>query len=102
MRGCAAILFLLLSLQAFSQCPYSRTATIPFRSTAYDVAVDGNDLWVATGYGISLYDRSIDPPKLTALTPVPQTTRFVRVTNGLAYVAGGDSIAVVRKIGKQV
>ena len=40
MRGCAAILSLLLSFHAFPQCPYSRTATIPFRSTAYDVAVD--------------------------------------------------------------
>jgi hypothetical protein len=75
---------------------------VPFRTTAYDVVVDGNDLWLATGYGIALYDRTVDPPKLTAITAVPQTTRLVRVANGLAYAAGSDSIAILRKNGKQL
>src|ERR1700682_1493518 len=105
MRGRAAVLLLFLlsfSFVAKSQCPYSRVASVPFRTTAYDLAIDGNDLWLASGYGLSLYDRGIDPPKLTAVTAVPQTTRLVRAVNGLAYAAGGDAIAVVRKSGKQL
>src|SRR5881394_920787 len=70
MRGCAAILSFILTVPLFPQCPYSHVASIPFRSTAYDVAIDGNDLWLATGYGVALYDRTVDPPKLTGLTPV--------------------------------
>jgi hypothetical protein len=66
------------------------------------VAVDGNDLWMATGYGVALYDRSVDPPKLSGLVPVPQTTKLVRAQNGLAYAGSGDSVAVIRKAGKQL
>lgn len=105
MRGRVAIpflLFLLLAQRALPQCPYSRIASVPFRSTAYDVAIDGNDLWLASGYGAALYDRSVDPPRLTALTAVPQTTKLIRVANGTAYTGSGDSLAVVRKSGKQL
>jgi hypothetical protein len=103
MRGRAAFLFLLLlAPTAFPQCNYSRVATVPFRTTAYDVALDGNDLWLASGYGVSLYDRSVDPPKLTAFVAVPQTTKVVRASNGTAYAGSGDTIAVVRKSGRQL
>ncbi len=102
MRGRVAVLSLLavlLAKAALPQCSYSPVASAPFRSTAYDVAVDGNDLWLATGYGVALYDRSVDPPKLTALVGVPQTTKLVRASNGTAYAGSGDSIAVIRKAG---
>lgn len=100
MRGCVAVLSLVLAVSAFPQCPYSRVASVPFRATAYDVTVDGNDLWLATGYGVALYDRTVDPPKLTGLTPVAQTTRIVRAQNGTAYAGSGDVVAVIRKNGK--
>jgi hypothetical protein len=105
MRGRVAFLSLLavlLAKAALPQCSYSPVASAPFRSTAYDLAVDGNDLWMATGYGVSLFDRSVDPPKLSALVPVPQTTKLVRASNGLAYAGSGDSVAVIRKAGKQL
>jgi hypothetical protein len=106
MRGRAAILVvlpvLLLSLPAFSQCNYSLVASVPFRSTAYDVTIDGNDLWLASGYGVALYDRSVDPPVLSSEVAVPQTTRLVRAANGTAYAAGGASVAVIVKNGKQL
>ena len=98
MRGRVAIpflLFLLLAQRALPQCPYSRIASVPFRSTAYDVAIDGNDLWLASGYGAALYDRSVDPPRLTALTAVPQTTKLIRAANGTAYTGSGDALAAV-------
>ena len=106
MRGRVAVLILLsfciLDSPAFSQCNYSLVDSAPFRATVYDVSIDGNDLWVATGYGVSLYDRSVDPPKLSAEVAVPQTTKLVRAANGTAYAAGGDGIAVIRKNGKQL
>src|SRR5882672_4424233 len=105
MRGRAAILFLsfsLLASPAFSQCNYALVASVPFRATMYDVFIDGNDLWLANGYGVSLYDRSVDPPVLTAEVAVPQTTKLVRASNGTAYAAGGDGVAVLRKNGKQL
>src|SRR5580765_2224839 len=97
-----SLLAILLAKAALPQCSYSPVASAPFRSTAYDLAVDGNDLWMATGYGVSLFDRSVDPPKLSALVPVPQTTQLVRASNGLAYAGSGDSVAVIRKAGKQL
>jgi len=106
MRGRAAILVvlpvLLLSSPAFSQCSDSLVASVPFRSTAYDVFIDGNDLWLATGYGVALYDRSVDPPTLSSEVSVPQTTKLVRAANGTAYAAGGAGIAVIGKNGKQL
>jgi hypothetical protein len=106
MRGRAAILVVLSVLfpafPAFSQCNYSLVASVPFRSTAYDVFVDGNDLWLATGYGVALYDRSVDPPARSAELPVPQVTRLVRAANGTAYAAGGSGIAVIQKNGNQL
>src|SRR5258708_24914275 len=87
MRGCAAVLIILLSLSfldapAFSQCNYSLVASVPFRATVYDVFIDGNDLWVATGYGVALYDRSVDPPRLPAVVGVPQTTQVRPAAHG--------------------
>ncbi|MDQ6801447.1 MAG: hypothetical protein M3041_11470 [Acidobacteriota bacterium] len=73
-----------------------------FRSSILDLAVDGNDLWAATSYGVSLYDRSVDPPRLVASIPVAGTTRLIRLGNGLAYVGSGNTIAVIRKSGRSL
>ena len=73
-----------------------------FRSSILDLAVDGNDLWAATSYGVSLYDRSVDPPRLIASTPVPGPTRLIRLGNGLTYAGSGSTIAVIRKNGRSL
>jgi hypothetical protein len=96
-------LLFLLAWPLAAQCNYVHVASDPFRATVFDLAVDGNDgndLWAATGYGVGLYDRSVDPPRLTALMALPQTTRVVRAGGGVAYAASGDSLAVVRRNGK--
>src|SRR5207302_2734867 len=59
--------------------------------------IDGNDLWAATSYGVSLYDRSVDPPVLIASLALPGITRAVRVANGIAYAGSGSTLFVVRK-----
>ena len=97
-----AILTIALALPAVPQCNLSPILSDPFRSSILDLALDGNDLWAATSYGLSLYDRSVDPPRLTAMLAIPGTTRLIRLGNGLAYAGSGNSIAVVRKNGRSL
>jgi hypothetical protein len=99
-RVAVAVLLLLLPVVAFPQCNMTQVASVPFRASYLDVAIDGNDLWTATSYGVSLYDRSVDPPALIASLPLPGITRVVRVANGIAYTGSGSTLYIVRKNGR--
>ncbi len=102
MRGRVLLLLFsifILSTTAFPQCDYHLQYSGGYRASIYDLWVDGNDLWAATGYGVQLFDRSIDPPQLVATVAVPGLTRVVRAANGIAYAGGNSGIAVVRKNG---
>jgi hypothetical protein len=101
-RVVVAVSLLLLPVAAFPQCNLTQVASVPFRASYLDIAIDGNDLWAATSYGVSLYDRTVDPPALVATLPLPGITRTVRVTNGLAYVGSGSTLYVVRKNGRSL
>ncbi|PYQ47137.1 MAG: hypothetical protein DMF59_19695 [Acidobacteria bacterium] len=83
-------------------CNIAPVLSDQFRSSIVDLAVDGNDLWAATSYGVAVYDRSVDPPRLVASLPVPGTTRLVRLGNGVAYAGSGNTIAVIRKSGRSL
>jgi len=96
----AISILLLFPAAAFPQCNLSQVASIPFRASYLDIAIDGSDLWAATSYGLSLYDRSVDPPAFVASLPLPGITRVVRATNGLAYSGSGTTLYVVRKNGR--
>lgn len=98
-RVLVVVLAILSSLPVFPQCSYSPVRSAEFRSSALDLAIEGNDLWVATSYGISLYDRSVDPPKLVASVVVPGITRAVRAQGGAAYAGSGSSLVVIQKSG---
>src|SRR5438105_3310898 len=104
MRGRAACLLLsfLIAIPSFPQCTFKKLASAEFRATYLDLFVDGNDLWAATSYGVSLFDRSVDPPRIVAEIGVPGTTHVVRASSGIAYAASGSSIAVVRRNGKKL
>src|SRR3954447_15756144 len=99
-RVAVAVSLLLLPVAAFPQCNLTQVASVPFRASYLDVAIDGNDLWTATSYGISLYDRAVDPPALIQSLPLPGVTRAVRVANGIAYAGSGSTLFVVRKNGR--
>ncbi|MGH9423388.1 MAG: hypothetical protein ACRD3J_25670, partial [Thermoanaerobaculia bacterium] len=101
-RVAVAISILFLAVSAFPQCNLTQVASIPFRASYLDISIDGNDLWAATSYGLSLYDRSVDPPVLVASLPLPGITRTVRASNGLAYAGSGSTIFVVRKNGRSL
>ncbi|HEY8130735.1 MAG TPA: hypothetical protein VII12_02495, partial [Thermoanaerobaculia bacterium] len=97
-----AIAILAIALPAAPQCNFTPVLSDQFRSSILDLAVDGNDLWAATSYGLSLYDRSVDPPRLVASLPIAGATRLVRLGNGLAYAGSGNAIAIVRKNGRSL
>ena len=96
----AVAIAFLLAPPALPQCNFVPVFSDPFRSSILDLAIDGNDLWAATSYGIALYDRAVDPPRLVASIAVPGTTRIVRTGNGVIYAGSGNAIAVVRKSGR--
>jgi hypothetical protein len=101
MRGrVAAVLFLsFLALPVFPQCTLTPQYSGQYRTSVLDVAVDGNDLWTATSYGVQLLDRRVDPPASIASIAVPGITRAVRAVNGTAYAASGTRIAIIRRNG---
>jgi hypothetical protein len=101
-RVAVAISLLLLSTTAFPQCNLSQVASIPFRASYLDIAIDGNDLWATTSYGLSLYDRTVDPPALVASIALPGITRAVRAANGRAYAGSGSTLYIVGKNGKSL
>ena len=101
-RVAVAVLLLLIPVVAVPQCNLTQVASVPFRASYLDVAIDGNDLWTATSYGVSLYDRSVDPPALIATLPLPGITRTVRAANGIAYAGSGSTLFVVRKNGRSL
>ena len=94
-RVAVAVSLLFLPVVAFPQCNLTQVASVPFRASYLDIAIDGNDLWAATSYGVSLYDRSVDPPALIVSLPLPGVTRVVRAANGVAYA--GQRVNALRR-----
>src|SRR5438477_5343979 len=95
-----AVLIAVLAAPLFSQCNFTNVLSDPFRASILDLALDGNDLWAATGYGVSLYDRTVDPPRLESTVAVPGLTRIIRLGGGFGYAGSGNSIAVLKKNGR--
>jgi hypothetical protein len=95
----SSILFL---SPAFPQCTYQLQASWQFRASYLDLAIDGSDLWGATGYGVHLFDRSVDPPRFLAAVAVPGLTRVIRARDGVAYAGSGSSVHVIRRAGTRL
>ncbi|HEX7421185.1 MAG TPA: hypothetical protein VF505_14945, partial [Thermoanaerobaculia bacterium] len=92
----------LLAVSASGQCDYRVQFSGEYRASIFDIAIDNNDLWTASGYGVQLYDRSVDSPRLIATAGVPGVTRVVRASNGIAYAGGTSGISVVRRAGNSL
>ncbi|HYI10302.1 MAG TPA: hypothetical protein VEK57_14675 [Thermoanaerobaculia bacterium] len=101
MRGCAAVLLLLVSLSSFADCNWALRYSAPFRTTALDVSTSGGFVWLATGYGVQLL--STDAEILDAIA-LPGATRVVQVApaGDLAYAGSGAQIIVLRREGNSV
>ncbi len=103
MRGCVAGVLVIFALSAFSQCTYSASFSGAFRASYLDLSIDGNDLWVATSYGVQLFDRSVDPPALVASLAVPGITRVVRAAGGgIAYAGSGSRVYTISRSGSSL
>lgn len=96
------VLFSLFSSSLGAVCDYVPFHSRPYRGSALDVAIDGTDLWVATSYGVMLYDASPNPPIPRGGIALPGTTNRVRVGAGVVYAASGTSIYVIRKDGRSL
>lgn len=97
----------LLSILIFIVAPFAiadcsqwpvQTST-EFRTTAFDVSVDGSFLWVATGYGVQL----IQDGAIVDSIGLPGSTRVVRAQgSGVAYAGSGARVYVLRRDGRNI
>jgi hypothetical protein len=103
MRGRVAILSFLFPLSSFlfspspvtAQCSWTPRLSVPFRTTALDVSVDGPYLWLATGYGVQLLQN--DGTRIAGSVALPGPTRVVRSDGrGNAYAGSGSRLYVLR------
>jgi hypothetical protein len=98
----ALLLFLFLSSSAFAQCVYPREYSGAYRASYLDLALDGNQMWAATGGGVTLFDTATDPPRVVDSVTLPGVTRLVRTRAGVGYAAGGSSIYVLRRPSREL
>jgi len=97
-----ATLALALAVPAAAQCTWTPVWDGAYRMTALDDAADGNDLWVATSWGLELFDASIDPPRAVTTIPLAGTTSAVAAASGKVYVGSGAKLLVMAKSGKSI
>jgi hypothetical protein len=107
MRGRVTLVVLLLlsfSFPLFPQCDQSLRYSGQFRSTAFDVALDGGMLWVATGYGVTLLEETPGGvPRVLDAIALPGSTRVVRADGqGVAYAGSGSTLHVLRRDGGKI
>jgi hypothetical protein len=100
MRGRVLVILGVLALfplRLLPDCAFAPIASGQFRSTIYDIALDGTDLWAATGYGVALYDTTVDPPVLRRSSAIPGRTISVRAAGGVALVGSASILYRVTK-----
>lgn len=95
-----SILVLLVSDSTFGDCAqWTARTSSQFRTTAFDLSVDGDFVWLATGYGVQLFEDG----SIVASIGLPGSTRTVRAhTGGIAYVGSGSSIYTVKREGNNI
>jgi hypothetical protein len=91
------VLSLLGSSPLLAVCEGTGVFSGAYRESALDVDFEGNDLWVATSYGVTLYDRSTAPPRALRSLALPGPTSEVEAVRDMAVVASGSKLYVVRK-----
>ncbi|HUF16621.1 MAG TPA: hypothetical protein VMS12_01105 [Thermoanaerobaculia bacterium] len=92
----------LLSSFLDAACDYRSISSAPFRSTAHEVVIDGEQLWVADSYGLVLYDRATEPPTAVSSVRLPGSTTDLVATGGFAYAASGSVLHVISSAGRHL
>ena len=93
------LLLLTAVFPAYPQCTLAPVYDGAYRGTALDTALDGDDLWVATSWGLALYAAAFDPPRPVTTIVLPGTTSSVTTSSGNVYVGSGSKVYVVRNEG---
>ena len=105
MRGrvAAVLLSFLLVSSLGADCNFTPRYSGQFRATVYDVALDGDLVWTATGYGVQLLQATASGPELLDAVAIPGSTRVIAPNgNGLAYAGSGDNLVVLRRNGSEL
>lgn len=106
MRGRAAAVLLLSflsTLPLFANCNFAPRYSGQFRATVFDVAVDGDFVWTATGYGVQLLAAGARGPQRLDSAALPGSTRVIATGGGgLAYAGSGDRVYVLRRNGSRI
>ncbi|HEX8253965.1 MAG TPA: hypothetical protein VF846_12530, partial [Thermoanaerobaculia bacterium] len=95
-----AVLFLLLLSSSLSaDCNWTPRTSAQFRTTALDLSIDGNFVWLATGYGVQLLEGA----RVVDALALPGNTRVIHADgNGFAYVGSGARIYVLQRNGREI
>jgi hypothetical protein len=94
-KAVVLLLLLLVSLPVAAQCPWTPRSSVPFRTTALDLSLDGPSVWLATGYGVQLLQN--DATRIVGTAALPGSTRVVRADGrGNAYAGSGSRLYVLR------
>lgn len=78
-------------------CDQTQRYSAQYRATYSDLAVEGNDLWAATVYGVELIDRTSNPPRVLGSLPLRGATTSVATSPNITYVASGSAVHVIRR-----
>lgn len=90
---------LLLSSDLPADCSWTPRQSAQFRTTALDLSVDGNFVWLATGYGVQLLQGT----DIVASVALPGATRAVVASGtGYAYAGSGSRVHVLRRDGNAI
>jgi len=95
-RAWVVVFSLVLALSggsASAQCDYRNAFDLRFRDSALGLSLDGNDLWIATGWGVALWDAAAERP-VTSLS-IEGSTLAVQAVPGGAWVGSGTRVHFV-------
>jgi len=95
-----SILVLVFSNSTLADCSqWTARTSSQFRTTAFDLSIDGDFVWLATGYGVQLFENG----SIVASIGLPGSTRTVRASSGgIAYAGSGSSIYTLKREGNDI
>jgi hypothetical protein len=90
------LLLLVTAISLRAACDFRPALSEPYRHTALDLAIDGDHLWVATSYGVALYDiRNGEPEPVTSLA-LDGATSTLLAAGGVVFAGSGSTLHVLR------
>lgn len=96
MKGLLSGVLIFLAVAAHAQLPWPTTHSASSRFTALDVAVDGDLIWTAGGWGLRLQRADGGAPASGTTIPIPGLTTRVAAAGNRAFVGSGDRLFTVR------